>query len=86
MSANGASSSTTWTDLDDGPELTNAFFEPPDEYIGSHLVRRGRPSETREAREQVTLRLDADVLERFRADGPGWQTRTNAALRAAAGL
>ena len=29
----------------------------------------------------VTIRFDEDVLETFRADGPGWQTRMNAALR-----
>jgi len=34
----------------------------------------------------VTLRLDPDVLDRFRADGPGWQGRINAALRKAVGL
>ena len=38
------------------------------------------------AREQVTLRIDRDVLEHFQADGPGWQDRLNAALRNAAGL
>lgn len=38
------------------------------------------------AREQVTLRLDRDVLDHFQADGPGWQDRINAALRRAAGL
>ncbi len=38
------------------------------------------------AREPVTLRLDSDVLEHFRADGPGWQDRLNAALRKAAGF
>ena len=32
---------------------------------------------------QVTLRLDRDVLEHFKATGSGWQTRLNAALRAA---
>lgn len=37
------------------------------------------------AREQVTLRIDRDVLEFFQADGPGWQDRINAALRRAAG-
>ena len=37
------------------------------------------------AREQVTLRIDRDVLEHFQADGAGWQDRINAALRAAAG-
>ncbi|GEP09621.1 hypothetical protein MGN01_14660 [Methylobacterium gnaphalii] len=38
------------------------------------------------AREQVSLRIDRDVLEHFQADGPGWQDRLNAALREAAGL
>lgn len=34
----------------------------------------------------TTLRLDPEVLERFKADGPGWQGRMNAALRKAVGL
>ena len=38
------------------------------------------------ARQSVTLRIDEDVLEHFQEDGPGWQDRINAALRAAAGL
>ncbi|WP_271201268.1 BrnA antitoxin family protein [Methylopila turkensis] len=33
------------------------------------------------AREQVTLRLDQDVLLYFQEDGAGWQDRINAALR-----
>ena len=37
------------------------------------------------AKEQVTLRIDQDVLEYFQQDGPGWQDRINAALRKAAG-
>lgn len=37
-------------------------------------------------KETVSLRLDKDVLEKFQADGPGWQDRINAALRKAAGL
>ena len=37
-------------------------------------------------KEQVTLRLDRDVLDFFQADGPGWQERINAALRKAAGI
>jgi uncharacterized protein (DUF4415 family) len=36
-------------------------------------------------REQVTLRIDQDVLEYFREGGPGWQDRINEALRKAAG-
>jgi uncharacterized protein (DUF4415 family) len=37
------------------------------------------------AKEQVSLRIDRDVLDFFQADGPGWQERINAALRKAAG-
>jgi uncharacterized protein (DUF4415 family) len=36
-------------------------------------------------REQVTLRIDRDVLDFFQTDGPGWQERINTALRKAAG-
>ncbi|ALK08572.1 BrnA antitoxin family protein [Blastochloris viridis] len=36
-------------------------------------------------KEQVSLRLDQDVLDHFRAGGPGWQDRINTALRKAAG-
>ncbi len=34
----------------------------------------------------VSLRIDQDILEHFRANGPGWQDRVNAALRKASGL
>ena len=30
----------------------------------------------------ISLRLDADVLDWFKAQGPGYQTRINAVLRA----
>jgi uncharacterized protein (DUF4415 family) len=36
-------------------------------------------------REQITLRIDQDVLEYFQEGGPGWQDRINEALRKAAG-
>jgi len=36
-------------------------------------------------KEQVTLRIDQDVLEYFQGGGPGWQDRINDALRKAAG-
>lgn len=41
--------------------------------------KRGRPKSAA-TKEHVNVRFDADVLERFRASGPGWQTRMNAAL------
>jgi uncharacterized protein (DUF4415 family) len=36
-------------------------------------------------KEQVTLRIDRDVLDHFQDGGPGWQDRINDALRKAAG-
>jgi uncharacterized protein (DUF4415 family) len=32
-------------------------------------------------KEQVAIRFDQEVLSAFRARGPGWQTRMNAALK-----
>ncbi|GBQ91298.1 BrnA antitoxin family protein [Asaia krungthepensis] len=48
------------------------------------LVRRpiGRPRSEKK-KTSVSLRLDPDVLEKFRRTGPGWQTRINEALRKA---
>ena len=37
------------------------------------------------AKEQVTLRIDQDILDFFQAAGPGWQDRMIEALRNAAG-
>jgi uncharacterized protein (DUF4415 family) len=37
------------------------------------------------AKQQVTLRIDQDVLEHFQEGGAGWQDRINEALRKAAG-
>jgi uncharacterized protein (DUF4415 family) len=37
------------------------------------------------AKEQVTLRIDRDILDYFQEDGPGWQDRIVEALRKAAG-
>jgi uncharacterized protein (DUF4415 family) len=34
----------------------------------------------------VSLRLDPDVVQAFKAEGPGWQSRMNQALRKAAGV
>ena len=46
-------------------------------------AKRGRPPKPPEERkEQIALRLDADVLAWYRAMGSGWQTRMNAVLRA----
>lgn len=47
--------------------------------IDAYRRQRGRP--TGSDKESTTIRFDRDVLAAFRAGGPGWQTRMNAALR-----
>jgi uncharacterized protein (DUF4415 family) len=79
MSANKLNTEAVWVDPDDAPELTDTFFERADEFKGARLVRRGRPKAD-VVRERITIRLEADVLAQFKASGPGWQTRMNAAL------
>lgn len=79
MSVNKPSTGTAWVDPDDAPELTEAFFEEADQYLGERLIKRGRPKAD-SVRERITIRLSPEVLQRFRASGPGWQTRMNAAL------
>ena len=49
------------------------------ETIGA--IRRGRGPSKNPTKEQVAIRFDRDVLIAFRASGPGWQTRMNAALK-----
>jgi uncharacterized protein (DUF4415 family) len=52
--------------------------------VAAELLRpRGRPPKEN-PKAQVTLRLDTEVLEHFKAGGPGWQTRINAVLKRAA--
>ncbi len=67
------------------PELSDDWFERAVVHEGGRPLRRGRPR-LPVVKQQVTLRLDQDVLERFRAGGPGWQGRINMALRKAAGV
>lgn len=43
---------------------------------------RGRPRKSN-AKVSLTLRLDPDIVDHFRATGRGWQTRINDALRQA---
>lgn len=57
----------------DNPPLTDAE-------LGKFRRARGRPLGSGK-KEQVTLRLDAEILEQFKATGNGWQTRINDALR-----
>ena len=55
-------------DLSDIPELDDEFFENAELRLPE--------------KKSVTIRLDADVLEWFKKQGKGYQTRINKLLRA----
>lgn len=60
-------------DLSDAPEITPELF-------AKAVVRRGlKPPPSKQ---QITIRLDEDVLGWFRAQGEGYQVRINSLLRA----
>lgn len=67
------------------PELDDAWFEEADAYQGAKLVRRGRPKSDN-PKLPVTIRLDRDIVDWFKRDGDGWQTRMNEELRKVAGI
>lgn len=71
---------STWVDPDDAPELDDAWFERAELRIGDTVIRPGRPK-SGATKVSTTVRFDSDIIEAFRADGPGWQTRMNLALR-----
>ena len=96
MSVKPTSSTKPWNDPDDAPALTEAdmlrgtwrvgdvFIEAS---VGKALAQkglRGRPVGSVQAQHKrpTTLRLDEDVLRRWRASGKGWQTRAAELLAA----
>ncbi len=73
---------------DDAPELTEAQLAEmrpahevlsPRQFEAVTSVRRGRPK-TQTSKVPVTIRLDPDVVETYKATGTGWQTRMNECL------
>jgi uncharacterized protein (DUF4415 family) len=61
-------------------DAAEALFKPAKKTAPAPAVeRKTLPG----VKEQVTLKLDSDVLAWFQADGPGWQDRINDTLRAA---
>lgn len=81
--------------VDENPEWTDADFVAARAASDVHgaalagaLVRpRGRPALCESERKvNVSIRLSPEVLAYFKADGAGWQTRINDALREAAGV
>lgn len=80
-----------WDEVCDNPEITeeqwaasHPFIETHPELVKAILRRRG--TQKAPTKEHLSLRLDRDVLDAWRATGAGWQARINDALRKAVGL
>ena len=87
MTAKKQSTTVAWVDPDDAPELTAEMREQAEVFDGTMFLRRGRGRpKSASAKEQISVRLDPDVLMKLRAAGPGWQAQINPMLREALGL
>ena len=86
-------SQEAWDSVDI-PELTEDFFKnacpakevlPPALYqtLVEHRKRGERGPQKTPTKVPTKIRIDADVLEAYKAKGRGWQTRMNEALRVA---
>jgi len=71
---------------DDIPEMSTEDFaratparKAAPKVVAAMKRARGRPPLER-PKEHVTLRLDAAIVDAFKAEGPGWQRRINQAL------
>jgi len=76
-------SKTDWARLKSGAGDANPTSEHPEvdvKHIVSGLVRKGLQPLPSKA--SISLRVDQDVLEWFKAQGTGYQTRINTVLRA----
>lgn len=77
-------SKTDWARLktmkNEDIQLTDEHPEADVKHIVGGIVRRGLQPAS--AKASISLRVDADVLDWFKAQGPGYQTRMNAVLRA----
>ena len=75
---------------DDAPPWSDEVFARAELRDGDKVIRaatgtltkRGRPRAENPKR-QVTLRLDPEVVDHFRASGRGWQGRINDVLKRA---
>ncbi|MCX2562213.1 BrnA antitoxin family protein [Acetobacter farinalis] len=74
----------------DNPELTERDFlrAVPASAIVPDLAsqRRVRGPQKAPTKKLVSIRLDPDLVDRLKQDGPGWQGRLNDLLREAVGL
>ena len=65
-------------------ELTGADFaqfRPATDVMGADFMAKVRGKQKAPTKIATTVRLDSQIIEYFKKDGKGWQTRLNSALR-----
>ena len=69
-----------WTKRDFAEARPASKVLPPE--VTAQFKNKGGRPRIENPKQAVKLRIDADVLTKFRESGPGWQTRINGILRA----
>ena len=57
------------------PDEYNELPELTDDMLSRAVVKKGGRPKSASPRQMISLRLPVDVIDRWRATGPGWQTR-----------
>lgn len=72
-----------WTDeeLRNARPLKEVLPDLHANIVAEIAKRKGGRPKLENPKQSIALRLDADVLDAFKAGGPGWQTRMNDVLR-----
>lgn len=86
---NPSYSQADWDAVSDNPEWTADDFRSARPFAEvfpalAEGLRRSRGPQRAPVKVPVTIRLDAAIVDAFKATGDGWQTRMNDVLREAA--
>jgi len=77
MTVNKKSMNPDWIDPDDAPDLSTPEWQAK---FAQAKAKRGRPK-SKSPKVLVTLRMEQDVLNDYKAMGAGWQMRMQEVLQ-----
>jgi len=75
-----------WSAVSDNPKLTGVQLSKAKPFAEAlpalaASIRRGRGPNKAPTKKLVSLRLSGQVIEKYKTDGPGWQSRIDQDLR-----
>ena len=73
-------------DVSDNPELTKEDFAKARQFVEAFpelaaSIRKGRGPNKAPTKKLISLRLSGQVIDAYKAKGPGWQSKIDADLR-----